>query len=92
MKSAYELAMERLKAADPDHKPLSDEQKAKLADIEQRFKAKKAEREIFLKNQIAKAMGKGQMDEVGKIERQLRDDLRGLEEDLEKEKEKIRAD
>jgi hypothetical protein len=41
MKSAYELAMERLNAAEPGRtKPLTGEQKTALAGIDARFKAK----------------------------------------------------
>ncbi len=54
MKSAYELAMERLKASDPDSaKELTPAQKKQLAEIDTRYKAKLAEREIFLNQQIA---------------------------------------
>jgi hypothetical protein len=53
MKSAYELAMERLAKSDPDaNKPLSAEKKARLADIDVVYKGKVAEREIFLKQQL----------------------------------------
>ena len=46
MKSSYELAMERM--GEGDNKPLTDEQKAKIAEIDSRYKAKIAERKIFL--------------------------------------------
>ena len=45
MKSSYELAMERMGDGD---KPLNDEQKAKIAEIDSKYKAKIAERKIFL--------------------------------------------
>ena len=44
MKSSYELAMERMGGGD---KPLSEEQKAKIAEIDSKYKAKIAERKIF---------------------------------------------
>ena len=47
MKSAYELAMERLERSAPSV-TLSDEQKAQLAEIDSSFKAKIAEKELFL--------------------------------------------
>ena len=52
MKSAYELAMERLGKADPAAAPLSPEQKARLAEIDRIYQGKLAEREIFLKQQL----------------------------------------
>jgi len=47
MKSAYELAMERLNKASPAEKPLTAEKKARLAEIDRLYKGKLAEREIF---------------------------------------------
>lgn len=51
MKSAYELAMERLKkqdeAAGIEHKPLTGEQRAAIADIRTVYQAKLAELEIL---------------------------------------------
>ena len=58
MKSAYELAMERL-AKDAPIVSLTDDQKKELAEVDSTFKAKIAEREVFLKDQIAKAQGAG---------------------------------
>ena len=49
MKSAYELAMERLAKSDPEHAPraLSESEKRALAGIESRYQAKLAGRELF---------------------------------------------
>jgi hypothetical protein len=90
MKSAYELAMERLAKNQPIV-TLSEEQKKQLAEIDSQFKAKIAEREVFLKDQIAKAQGSGKFEEVEQLEKQLRSELRRLEEDRESKKEKLRA-
>jgi len=91
MKSAYELAMERLKAADGDATPeLTAEQKKQLADINQRYKAKLAEREIFLNQQIAAARAAGNAEEFEKLNVQLRRERAIIEEDREDEKNKVR--
>src|SRR5439155_6104576 len=58
MKSAYELAMERLSKASPTVK-LTAHQKKEIADLESRSAAKIAERELFIKGEIAKAVDKG---------------------------------
>jgi hypothetical protein len=50
MKSAYELAMERLGGASTE---LSDEQKAAIADLDAKLKARVAETEIMFDQQIA---------------------------------------
>jgi phosphate starvation-inducible protein PhoH len=91
MKSAYELAMERLKAADPETaRELTGEQKKQLAEIDQRYKAKLAEREIFLRQQIAAAQAAGQAEELVKLNEQVRRERTRIEEEREDEKNKIR--
>jgi hypothetical protein len=57
MKSAYELAMERLAKSEPAAKPVSAATKARLAEIDTLYKGKVAEREVFLKQQLNKALG-----------------------------------
>ncbi len=54
MKSAYELAMERLNKTSPTVK-LTDEQKKQLADLDSQCAAKIAERELLLQGEITKA-------------------------------------
>jgi len=91
MKSAYELAMERLEREDPDAAtPLTDAQKAELAKIEKRFKAKKAERKVFLDQQLAKARAEGDREGVQQLERQITDELARLDEEKEAEKDRVR--
>jgi len=91
MKSAYELAMERLAKSDPDSgKPLSAEQKARLADIDLVYKGKIAEREIFLKKQLNEALADGKYEESEKISQQLSSERARLDEEREEEKERVR--
>jgi hypothetical protein len=91
MKSAYELAMERLAKSDPDGgKPLSAEKKARLADIDAVYKGKIAEREIFLKQQLDAAMAEGKYEEIQKISKQMAGERTRLEEEREDEKERVR--
>ena len=90
MKSAYELAMERLQKGAPSV-TLTAEQKAELAEIDSSFKAKIAERKIFLTDQISKAVAAGKFDEVESLEKQLTADVLRLQEDCEEKKEKLRA-
>jgi predicted nuclease with TOPRIM domain len=93
MKSAYELAMERLAKSDPDSsKPLSTEQKARLAEIDTIFKGKIAEREIFLKKQLDEVLADGKYEEVQKINKQLSSERARLEEEREEEKERVRRE
>lgn len=90
MKSAYELAMERLEKQSPTAR-LNDAQKREIAEIESTWKAKSAERELFLKDQIVKAVAAGKPDEAADIEKQLVNDLRRLKEDCEAKKAKVHA-
>jgi hypothetical protein len=92
MKSAYELAMERLKAADPGSgRELTPAQKKQLAEIDSRYQAKIAEREIFLRQQLAAAEADpAKADEAQKIREQIRRERLVLEEDRENEKNQVR--
>jgi ClpP class serine protease len=90
MKSAYELAMERLQKATPTV-VLSEEQKKQMAEIDSTFKAKIAEREVFLKDEIGKARAGGKFEEVEALEKQLASEIRRLQEDGEAKKERLRA-
>jgi hypothetical protein len=90
MKSAYELAMERLEKKAPSV-ALTTEQKAQIADAESTFKARIAERELFLKEQIAKANAAGNLEEAESLQKQLTIDVRRLREEGEAKKEKLRA-
>ena len=90
MKSAYELAMERLEKQSPSAK-VTDEQKREIAEIDSLYTAKIAEREVFLKDQILKATAAGNREEIEALEKQLASELRRLNEDREEKKEKVRA-
>ena len=52
MKSAYELAMERLEKASPSLS-LTEDQKKEIAEVDSVYRAKIAEQELFLKNSMA---------------------------------------
>ena len=90
MKSAYELAMERLEKASPSIS-LTEDQKKEIAEVDSVCRAKIAEKELFLKDQIRKAQGAGNLEGVESLEKQLASDIRRLHEDCETKKEKLRA-
>ena len=91
MKSAYELAMERLAESDPEAgKPLSDEQKSRLAEIDNLYQSKIAEREIFLKQKLEEAMGAQNLEEIEQVRTQIQNERSRLEEEREEEKNKVR--
>jgi hypothetical protein len=90
MKSAYELAMERLQKTSPSPS-LTEEQKKELAELDSRYQAKIAEKELFLKDQIRKAQTEGKMDDIDSLQKQLVSEVRRLQEECETKKEKLRA-
>jgi hypothetical protein len=90
MKSAYELAMERLQKASPSLS-LTEEQKKELAEIDSKYRAKIAEKELFLNEQIRKAQAGGKVEEVESLEKQLASEIRRLQQECEAAKEKLRA-
>ncbi|MEW6306531.1 MAG: hypothetical protein AB1705_23950 [Verrucomicrobiota bacterium] len=90
MKSAYELAMERLNKSAPMAK-LTDEQKKEIAELDSKYAAKIAEREIFLKDKISKAAEEGNYEAIAELEQELSRERRKLQTELEEKKEAIRA-
>ncbi len=90
MKTAYELAMERLNKTAPLIE-LTTEQKASLAELGTRYAAKLAEREIFLNGQSEKARAEGDTDAMLQIEKQLTSDRKSIQAELEEKKEAIRS-
>ena len=90
MKSAYELAMERLEKSAPTVQ-LTDAQKAQIAEIESTYKARIAEKELFLQGKIREAGLSGTFEEVEKLEKQFATEIRRLQEDCEEKKERLRS-
>jgi hypothetical protein len=89
MKSAYELAMERLEKAAPTVK-LTDVQRAEIAELEALYKAKIAEREVYLGDEMAKARAKGEFGEAETMQVQLHNDVRRLQAECDETKDRVR--
>ena len=70
---------------------LTDDQKKQIAEIDSVYRAKIAEREVFLKDQIRNAQIAGNSDETQSLEKQLAAELRRLQEECEAKKQKLRA-
>lgn len=91
MKSAYELAMERLNASSPNQNtPLTDAQKEELADLHNKYKARIVERKIAAKRRIAEASAKGDFQGIATAQKELRIDIERIEADRESAKERVR--
>lgn len=82
MKSAYEIAMERMAAEAGPGKKLSDEEKAKCVEIDNKFDARVAETKLSFDTKIATAPPA----EIDGLKAELAAELQRLEAQREKEK------
>ncbi len=89
MKSAYERAMERF-GGDQSVPSLSKEQKVALAEIDDKFNAKVAEKELFLGDLINKAAAVHNYYEIEQLKEQKRREIARLEKARDEEKEIVR--
>lgn len=85
MKSAYERAMEKMDAASGPTKKLSDEQKAQIAEIDNKYDAKMAETKLGFDQQLAATP----IVEQEAIQQEMSSELARLEEKREQEKEAV---
>ncbi len=86
MKSSYELAMERLNKTAPSAK-LSAVQKKELAELDSKYAAQIAGREIALNGEIAAA---GDFEKQEALRAQLVNERKKLQSELENKKEGVR--
>ena len=90
-KSAYELAMERLRKKDAAdgviEKAATDEQKAQIAEIRKVYAAKIAQEEILYKSKLVALWDP---DERAKIEEGYRRDVQRLNDERDRKIEKVR--
>jgi hypothetical protein len=81
MKSAFELAMERLRKKDAEEggntRPLTDQQKAAIAEVRSVYDAKIAEQDILQQSAMKNLMGAdpGEVEEVSRRFRRERERL-----------------
>jgi hypothetical protein len=90
-KSSYELVMERLRAADPKTEKkgsLTAKQKEAIAEARRVAKARAAEREILFHDALKKIHDPAERE---KAESEYATDRRRIDEDCEREVEKIRG-
>jgi len=87
IKSAWELALERLGG---DEKPLTDDQKAEIAEIESKSKAKLAETDILMGQKITAARMTGDATQLALLEEGLRREKARVRDEAVAEKERVR--
>jgi hypothetical protein len=91
MKSAYELAMERLEQSAPTKK-LTEHQKQRIAELNSYYGSKIAEKETFLQGEITKETARGDLAAAAEIQDQLNREVRRLHAEWEDKKEHIHAE
>jgi len=90
MKTAYELAMERLGKSSPSAK-LTAAQKKQLAELDSKYAAKIAGREIALKSESEAAAAAGEFEKAAELQQQLLKERKSLQAELEDRKEGVRS-
>lgn len=90
MKSAYELAMERLRQKDGADRTLSAEQRGALAEVDRVLTARLAELEIMRGQEIAAAQAAGDAEKAVALRRQLADEIARSRSRAEADKDEIR--
>jgi len=90
MKSAFELAMERLEKESPSQE-LTDEQKTKLSELSKIYEAKIADKALLLNGEIAKAEAAGEFEQIEQLSKQLASERKVLEEKLEQKRKEVRG-
>jgi hypothetical protein len=89
MKTAYELAMERLSKAAPATK-LTAAQKKQLAELDAKYAATIAGREIAMQGEIAKTAATGDAEKTEAVRQQWAKERQSLQSELEGKKERVR--
>lgn len=86
MKTAYELAMERLEAANGPTRSLSDEEKAALAEIDRKYDAEAAATRLDFDTKVS---GADSYQAVQSLKEEMAQELAALEERRTRDKDAI---
>lgn len=94
-KSAFELAMERLRKKDAEEgvtvQPLTDEQKAKIVDVRSLYDSKLAEQDILQQSAMKNLVG-ADPAEIDEISRRFRRERERLSSERDRKLDEIRRD
>ena len=93
LKSAFELAMERLRAKDGEAgaRPLTDEQRSRIAALRREFEARRAEASVLHESAVAKARAAGDAERVLKLEDEFQHEMAHLAEQEEAQVQSVRG-
>ncbi len=91
-KTAYEIILERLKKRDREdgveERPLSDEQRSRIAELRRVYEARLAEREILYQSARRKA---GDLEELERLEEEYRRDRERISSERERKMDEVRS-
>ena len=91
-KSAYEIILERLKKKDHDEgvedRPVTDEQRARIAEVRKVYEARLAEREILFQSARRKAQD---IETLEKLEEEYRRDRERISSERDRKIDAVRA-
>jgi len=91
-KTAYEIILERLQKKDRDEgveeRPVTDEQKARLAELRRVYEARLAEREILYQSSRRKA---ADLETLDKVEEEYRRDRERIASERDRKMEEVRS-
>jgi len=90
LRSALDIALERMGARDGMAAPLTEQQKQAIAEVSRTTKAKIAEVEILFRDRIAKFRAAGDEEKASQAEEQMAAEIARLRAREEEEKAKIR--
>ncbi len=86
MKSAYEIAMEKLNKSSGPTRKLNDEQKARIAEIDKKCEARIAEAKVRFEQSLG---GMSSAEEYEKARAALGEEIKSLEEKRERDKDAV---
>ncbi len=86
MKSAYEIALERLAKERGPSKSLSDAQKTRIAEIENKYAAKLAEARLRYEGKLSACAA---WEEAERLKREMAGEVQSLEEKRDREKDAV---
>ncbi|HPO14103.1 MAG TPA: hypothetical protein PLI09_11710 [Candidatus Hydrogenedentes bacterium] len=86
MKSAYEIALERLAKESGPQKSLTPDQKARIAEIENKYAAKVAEARLRYESKLSTATT---WEEAEQFKREMAGEVQSLEEKCDQEKDAV---
>ncbi len=91
LKSAWELALDRLRARDGrDVAVLTERQKRAIAEVRESFRRRRAEAQVLHEQAMRKAAGKGDRERMALLAEEHRRDLERLEQEERRRVQEIR--